>query len=241
MSWHRPEHPINVRATDGTFFKAHYRGAGGRRWSGATQYSTMVRIKHRYLLLNLLYPEHQNKITSHTPSPNHLSASTLTRAVRDQITNIFGDYGAGKTASSLKGTLSTLYLSRSPNIHIVLYLSTATSTAIIRSSREHYRMVWAALTLLTHLPRMDKADQTLTPVVVHVVRVSGTIRKAEEEAIRRARAMIAHARRGEKEAERGDTRLLDEMFNESNNSTKRRAVHKPYQGIESDTQSEEIE
>ena len=102
-------------------------------------------------------------------------------------------------------------------------------------------MVWAALTLFNHLPRVDKADQPLTPVVVHVVRVSGTIRKAEEEAIRRARAMIARVRRDEKEAGHGEIRLLDEMFNKSDDSTKRRAVHKPYQGIESDTQSEEIE
>ena len=202
----------------------------------------MVRIKHRYLLSNFLYPEHQNIIpNSQDASPNSLTPSILIRALRDQIANIFGDYGAGKTANSLKGMSSTYICQELPNIDIVIYLSTATSTAIIRSSREHYRMVWAALTLLNYLPKVDKADQTLTPVVVHVVRVSGTIRKAEEEVIRRARAMIARAQRDEKEAEHGDTLLLDEIFNESNKSTRRRAVHKPYQAVESDAQSEEIE
>ena len=46
-------------------------------------------------------------------------------------------------------------------------------------------MVWAALTYITHLPKpLD------TPVVVRVVRVSGTIKKAEEEVIRRSQQII---------------------------------------------------
>lgn len=50
-------------------------------------------------------------------------------------------------------------------------------------------MVWAALTFTTKLPRpLD------TPVVFRVVRVSGTIRKAEEEVIRRAKGIIKKAR-----------------------------------------------
>lgn len=56
-------------------------------------------------------------------------------------------------------------------------------------AREHYRLIWAALTLTTRLPRpVDR------PCVIQVVRVSGTIKKAEEEAIRRARAAIKRAR-----------------------------------------------
>jgi ribonuclease P/MRP protein subunit POP5 len=47
-------------------------------------------------------------------------------------------------------------------------------------------MVWAALTFTTCLP-LKPAD---LPCVMQVVRVSGTIRKAEEEAIRRARLQI---------------------------------------------------
>jgi ribonuclease P/MRP protein subunit POP5 len=50
-------------------------------------------------------------------------------------------------------------------------------------------MVWAALTYITHLPKpLD------TPVVIRVVRVSGTIRKAEEEVIRRSQHIIKRAR-----------------------------------------------
>jgi len=72
----------------------------------------------------------------------------------------------------------------------VKYLSPATSTAIIRVNRAHYRLVWAALTYVTRLPRpMEQA------CVFQVVRVSGTIRKSEEEAIRRAKASILRAHR----------------------------------------------
>lgn len=71
----------------------------------------------------------------------------------------------------------------------VKYCSQATSTAIIRVARAHYRMVWAALAFTTSLP-LKSAD---LPCVIQVVRVSGTIRKAEEEAIRRARLQIRMA------------------------------------------------
>ena len=51
-------------------------------------------------------------------------------------------------------------------------------------------MVWAALTFTTRLPKpIDQA------CVMQVVRVSGTIKKSEEEAIRRARLHIRRAQR----------------------------------------------
>ena len=49
-------------------------------------------------------------------------------------------------------------------------------------------MVWAALSFVTKLPK--PIDE---PCVIQVVRVSGTIKKAEEEAIRRARLTILRA------------------------------------------------
>ncbi|KAL1598021.1 RNA-binding protein pop5 [Paraconiothyrium brasiliense] len=79
----------------------------------------------------------------------------------------------------------------------VTYWSPATSTAIIRCPREHYEMVWAALTLTTKLPRPNAI-----PIVIKVVRVSGTILKAEEEVIRRAKGIIRRAK--EVEAGRKD-------------------------------------
>ncbi len=50
-------------------------------------------------------------------------------------------------------------------------------------------MVWAALIYITHLPRPIDL-----PVVMRVVRVSGTIRKAEEDVIRRSQQIIRRAK-----------------------------------------------
>ena len=71
----------------------------------------------------------------------------------------------------------------------VKYLSAATSTFILRISRAHYRLVWAALALMRRVPVRDGR-----PCVFRVVRVSGTIVKVEEEAIRRARLLVLAAK-----------------------------------------------
>ncbi|KAI4151682.1 MAG: hypothetical protein LQ341_000857 [Variospora aurantia] len=153
----------------------------------------MVRIKHRYLLVNILYPEpyrsrqqlsHASQssktpetIQFHSPTSDDLTPQILARAIRDQILYMYGDYGLGITSTGLN----------------VKYLSPATSTAIIRCSRANYQLVWAALTFLTHIPQLPN-QPTPQPCVMQVVRVSGTIRKAEEEIIKRARAAILAAR-----------------------------------------------
>jgi ribonuclease P/MRP protein subunit POP5 len=50
-------------------------------------------------------------------------------------------------------------------------------------------MVWAALTYITQLPKPIDL-----PVVIRVVRVSGTIRKAEEHVIQRSQQIIKRAK-----------------------------------------------
>ena len=79
----------------------------------------MVRIKYRYLLVNILYPEPQkaNAISTsdkaakasfdllqvHSPSPDDLTPQLLVRLVKDQVTYLYGDYGHGLIAGSLNG------------------------------------------------------------------------------------------------------------------------------------------
>ena len=82
----------------------------------------------------------------------------------------------------------------------VKYLSNATSTFILRVSRDHYRIAWAALSLMNSVPVKDGRS-----CVFRVVRVSGTIRKAQEELIRRSRQMILKAQR--EMDEQGDSTL----------------------------------
>jgi ribonuclease P/MRP protein subunit POP5 len=80
----------------------------------------------------------------------------------------------------------------------VMYFSTATSTFILRVSRDHYRIPWAALSLMNTVPVKNGKS-----CVFRVVRVSGSIR------IRRAREMILKAQH---EAEEKGESTLDSMF-----------------------------
>ncbi|KAF2083128.1 hypothetical protein K490DRAFT_70161 [Saccharata proteae CBS 121410] len=159
----------------------------------------MVRLKHRYLLVNFLYPQPDSTppkplanlpdlVRFHHPSSDKLNPGLLLKLIRETLVDLFGDYGAGMCGGTLQ----------------VKYLSPATSTAIIRVSRDHYRMLWAALTYITRLPHPIGQE-----CVVHVVRVSGTIRKAEEEAIRRAKQSVLRA---QQEAG-GSNTALDALMN----------------------------
>ncbi|TKA69254.1 hypothetical protein B0A49_03078 [Cryomyces minteri] len=183
----------------------------------------MVRLKNRYLLINILYPSDANPTNPATalpdvvqfrqPSSDALTAQLLTRMVREGVAELFGDYGAGMVAGSL----------------VVKYLSPATSTAIIRVARAHYRLVWAALTCTTQLPR-----PVAQSCVVQVVRVSGTIRKAEEEAIRRARASVLRARR----AAGGDGLGVEALLGGEGVGTGDGGEDKTMEGIESEDEEE---
>lgn len=144
----------------------------------------MVRIKHRYLLVQILYPSSSTtkpksdvpeSILFHAPTVSYITASTLLYLLRTQISLLFGDYGSGVLAAGLS----------------VKYFSSATSTAIIRCPRAHYRLAWAALTFVTELPPAKKGAPSGERCVLRVLRVSGTIKKVEDEAVRRARMMIS--------------------------------------------------
>lgn len=159
----------------------------------------MVRVKNRYLVVNFLYPEPPAKsktqlsdaIQIHSPTPDALKQGLIIRMIRDGVEELFGDYGSGMVSSGLKGMLQRPrgILMAVLMTCTVNYCSPSTSTAIIRCPRDHYQMVWAALTYITHLPKpLD------IPVVIRVVRVSGTIKKAEQEVIRRSQHIIKRAR-----------------------------------------------
>ncbi len=167
---------------------------------------SMVRIKERYLLVNIVYPPGTpaksdknlpDFVLQHQPTVEKLTPQLLLRAVRTEIGQLFGDYGLGALGGHLSGELRR-HAERTVRVMYILltlapvkYLSLATSTFILRCSRDHYKMLWAALTVMDHVPVRDGR-----PCMFRVVRVSGTIRKAEEEAIRQARALVLAAKEG---------------------------------------------
>ncbi|TVY56845.1 Ribonuclease P/MRP protein subunit POP5 [Lachnellula cervina] len=169
----------------------------------------MVRIKNRYLLVNILYPELEkgaskteipDVISFNQPTTNALSPQILLRGIRAGVAELFGDYGSGTIAISA----STSNVVEAVNQAPVKYFSPATSTFILRVSRDHYRIAWAALSFMNSVPIKNGKN-----CVFRVVRVSGTIRKAEEEAIRRAKEIVVKARR--EAGETGES-TLDKIF-----------------------------
>lgn len=149
----------------------------------------MVRLKQRYLLLEILNPPGNSTkpatpaaLAFRKPTPDYVDAGRFVAHVRSYISLLFGDYGVGVSVSSLK----------------VIYISSATSTIILRVPRNHHKLIWAALSHVTELPPQRKGVVG-DPCVIRVVRVSGTIRKAEEELLRRARQDVVRAKLAEAE------------------------------------------
>jgi hypothetical protein len=72
--------------------------------------TTMVRIKNRYLLVNILYPELEKGlakasvpdiVTFNQPTTDALTVQALLKGIRAAVSDLFGDYGSGATADSL--------------------------------------------------------------------------------------------------------------------------------------------
>lgn len=74
----------------------------------------MVRLKNRYLLVNILYPEldERSKISDvpdvivfNQPTTDELTPQALLKGIRTEVANLFGDYGSGAISDSLSGML----------------------------------------------------------------------------------------------------------------------------------------
>jgi ribonuclease P/MRP protein subunit POP5 len=78
----------------------------------------MVRLKNRYLLVNILYPDSQGKLPSikvpdivsfNQPTTDDLTPSLLIKAIRAEVADLFGDYGSGAIADSLSSSSALLF------------------------------------------------------------------------------------------------------------------------------------
>lgn len=67
----------------------------------------MVRLKNRYLLVNILYPEATGTdkvpdvIAINQPTTDTLMPQLLLKSIRTSVLHLFGDYGSGAVAESL--------------------------------------------------------------------------------------------------------------------------------------------
>ena len=97
----------------------------------------MVRLKHRYLLIDILHPEPSPSqpykssgasssipahLYFHPPTPDTLTSSVLARILRETISELFGDYGIGKLGGASSGNLTGAFLD-TPFLSFFLFFS----------------------------------------------------------------------------------------------------------------------
>lgn len=73
----------------------------------------MVRVKERYLLVNILYPASLQTnakvpdfVALSQPTTDHLTPQLLVRGIKAEIRALFGDYGAGAVERNLAGMVA---------------------------------------------------------------------------------------------------------------------------------------
>ncbi|KAJ7154181.1 hypothetical protein C8R46DRAFT_1118931 [Mycena filopes] len=129
----------------------------------------MVRFKNRWLLVEFI------PATIPTPNAPQAQASSLDSqkiwaALRQSVVSHFGDVGWGSVGLSIS----------------VKYYSPTTNICIIRVARDHHKIAWGALTLLT--------DIEGTRYIPNVVHLSGTIKHVQLAAIAHNREVVARYR-----------------------------------------------
>lgn len=100
----------------------------------------MVRVKHRYLLLDILYPEPSSWPTSstskkklpsqadaqlriHSPTSDALTPALLAKMVREEVAEIFGDWGIGRLGGVGAGGVSGAFSFRCVSLICVRVLT----------------------------------------------------------------------------------------------------------------------
>lgn len=72
----------------------------------------MVRVKNRYLLINILYPELEKTASNtkvpdivafHQPTTDALTPHALLKKIKEEVAELFGDYGSGAISESIVG------------------------------------------------------------------------------------------------------------------------------------------
>lgn len=123
----------------------------------------MVRIKNRYITFQILYPEdsvseysNDASLAIHKSTPAFITPKMFSNLIKQEVKLNFGDLGLGRIANSLS----------------VKYFSSKTSTGMIRIGRDELQLICFALMCITKLNDVG--------VIISIVRVSGTIRKAQD-------------------------------------------------------------
>ncbi|EJD55696.1 hypothetical protein AURDEDRAFT_78966 [Auricularia subglabra TFB-10046 SS5] len=127
----------------------------------------MVRFKNRWLLVEFIHTPATAQAAAQAPA---LDAKRIWAALKQSILTHFGEIGWGAVSPSLT----------------VKYFSPTTRMCIIRVARDHHRIAWAGLTLLSTVN-----GESYVP---HVVHLSGTIKHTQLAAIQHNKIVVARLR-----------------------------------------------
>ncbi|KAJ7355827.1 hypothetical protein DFH08DRAFT_690926, partial [Mycena albidolilacea] len=125
------------------------------------------RLKNRWLLVELIPAPNPNP----NSSPTRLDGQKIWAALRQSILSNFGDVGWGSVGLSIT----------------VKYYSPTTNICIIRVARDHHKIAWGALTLMTAVE-----GTRYIPNVIHLS--AGTIKHVQLAAVAHNREVIARFR-----------------------------------------------
>lgn len=128
----------------------------------------MVRFKNRYILAELVWRD--RKIDE------SFGEAAILQVLRDSIEVNFGDFGLGQALSSLQ----------------VKYYNCYTQLCVIRCSRDGYRQVWAAMTMVT--------DINHRAVLLRLLHLSGTIGCCKEMAMKLNSLLVERSKLGRHQA-----------------------------------------
>ncbi|KAJ7193795.1 hypothetical protein GGX14DRAFT_701029 [Mycena pura] len=138
----------------------------------------MVRFKNRWLLVELIPVASPDSSTSTTTTTTkRLDGQKIWAALKQSVLTNFGDVGWGSVGLSINGA---------PAYILLKYYSPTTNICIIRVARDHHKIAWGAVTLLTSIE-----GSRYIPNVIHL---SGTIKHAQLAAISHNREVVARYR-----------------------------------------------
>ncbi|GMG38276.1 unnamed protein product [Ambrosiozyma monospora] len=158
----------------------------------------MVRLKSRYILFEILYPDTLSSPTSlnfttqsqailslHQPSNPTITPKSLVQLIRLSLAKNFGTLGSSTSIPlSLK------------------YFSHQTSTGIIRINQENVRLLLASLFFITSIGGQN--------CIFNVVCVSGSIKQCENKSSARSRLLMRNVQASDGEAVGTD--VLNALF-----------------------------
>lgn len=81
----------------------------------------MVRLKNRYLLVDILYPDpktwpatptskpHIPQLAIHSPTSDALTQGFLAKMIRESVAELYGDWGIGKLGGASAGGITSKF------------------------------------------------------------------------------------------------------------------------------------